>query len=85
MTNLTIIGGSYKTPTIAERLQGGAVAVHQGRNYVTLSGDELARLVAVAAGHASSIARSPAKARPMRYPITRSQQTPAGTRPPTLS
>jgi hypothetical protein len=48
MTNLTIIGGSLKTPTIAEPLPGGAVAVHQGRNYVTLSGDELARLAAVA-------------------------------------
>jgi hypothetical protein len=33
MTNLTIIGGSLKTPTIAERLQDGGIAVHQGRNY----------------------------------------------------
>ncbi len=55
---LTIIStDSLKTPTIAERLQDGEVAVHQGRNYVTLSGDELTRLVAVATP-ASSMART---------------------------
>jgi hypothetical protein len=36
MTNLTIIStDNLKTPTIAESLPGGALAVHQGRNYVT--------------------------------------------------
>jgi hypothetical protein len=86
MTNLTIISnGNLKTPTIAKPHPGGAVAVHQGRDYVTLSADELARLVAVATGHTSSAARTRAKARLMRYPIRPRKQTPEDAMSPALA
>jgi hypothetical protein len=83
MTNLTIIGGSLKTPTIAERLQDG-VTVHQGRNQVTLSRDELARLIEVIGlGHSAPqyTTTTPAKrhAQLIRYPIRSSQQISVAT------
>jgi hypothetical protein len=59
MTNLTIISPrGLTTPTIAEALPDGAVTVRRGAQHVTLSAEEVARLVAVATGHASSIART---------------------------
>ena len=52
-------------PTTIGPLPDGAVAVRQGDdNQVTLSAEEVARLVAVATGHTTtSVARTPAKAR----------------------
>jgi hypothetical protein len=67
-------------PTTISPLRDGAVTVRQGDNQVTLSAEEVARLVAVATGHTTSVARTPAKARLVRYQITPHQRTSEGTR-----